>query len=171
MRLAEEDIQVSEALAEMSQGQWEGCHRSETYSGEAARLMEPDFSAPSGETLRQVEFRMVEFVNGTLPRRSDHHHHHHQHRKRSGKSRLQLMSTNHRHDDDDGSAGAAGTRVIGVFSHAVPIKCLLTGILGCGPHMSHKLCVDESSVTVLHHSWKTGWQIKKLNETAHLRLL
>lgn len=70
-----------------------------------------------------------------------------------------------------GRSSSYAPTCIGIFSHALPIKCLLTGILGCNPLMSQKICIDDSSVTVLQHSWKTGWQIKKLNDTAHLRLL
>ncbi|XP_062105346.1 uncharacterized protein LOC133816990 [Humulus lupulus] len=239
MNFAEEQIQTSDALVEMSQGHWEGCLRSEIYSAEMLSFIDnvqPDFCPPSGESLRQVEFRMVSFLNGTvlgLPEklRSDfsslhpmenqgfplHNPHtlsssiHDREgsslaaphwdmlqrqqrqgtgllRKKSGKSRLQFMTTtgdheveeeispqesNHRsslHDLSGRSSSYAPT-CIGIFSHAVPIRCLLTGILGCSPLMSHKMCIDDSSVTVLQHSWKTGWQIKKLNDTAHLRLL
>jgi hypothetical protein len=37
--------------------------------------------------------------------------------------------------------------------------------------MSQRICIDDSSVTVLEHLPRTGWQIKRLNDTAHLRLL
>ncbi|XP_059642122.1 uncharacterized protein LOC132284075 [Cornus florida] len=231
---AEDQIQSSDALSEMSMGHWEGCHRSEIYTPEMLSLMEriqPDFSAPSGESLRQVEFRMVQFLNGTvlgLPERlrSDflspnesqgftHHnsdalsnsihdrdgpspppHHwdflqrHRQGftRKKSGKSRLQFVTTTEDHEADDeissrdsknhNSLPEINVRnspsfvsAVGVFTHSVPIKCLLTGLLGCSPIMSHKICIDDSSVTVLQHSLKMGWQIKKMNDTAHLRLL
>nr|AFK47970.1 unknown [Lotus japonicus] len=60
---------------------------------------------------------------------------------------------------------------IGLFTHSVPIKCFLTGLLGCSPLMLHKFCIEDSSVTVLQHSVRTGWQIKRLNDTAHLRIL
>ncbi|CAN7040524.1 unnamed protein product [Brassica oleracea var. botrytis] len=36
--------------------------------------------------------------------------------------------------------------------------------------MTHKTCVETSSVNMLHHLWKTGWKVKWLNDTAHLRL-
>lgn len=237
MNLAEEQIQSSDALLEMSQGHWEGCHRSEIYTPEIVSLMDrfqPDFSAPSGESLRQVEFRMVQFLNGTvlgLPEKfmsdfsppSQHenqefsHHNSHTHtnsihdgdgpslpppnwdllhrnrqglsKKKSGKSRLQFVTTTGDHEADDemsprvphsqidlneinvrGSSSCVSSS-IGVFTHSVPIKCLLTGLLGCSPAMSHRICVEDSSITVLQHSWKMGWQIKRLNDTAHLRLL
>lgn len=216
----------------MSQGHWEGCLRSEIYSAEMLSFIDrvqPDFSAPSGESLRQVEFRMVDFLNGTvlgLPEklRSDfamHHQnenqgfsHHNPNaltisvhdrdghslpshwdppqkvflRKKSGKSRLRFVNSTGDHEAEDeispretnhqssvhelsGRSALYVSSCIGIFSHSVPIKCLLTGILGCSPVMSHKICIEDSSVTVLQHSWKTGWQIKRMNDTAHLRLL
>ncbi|CAK9175174.1 unnamed protein product [Ilex paraguariensis] len=236
MDFSEEQIQSSDALVELSQGHWEGCHRSEIYTPEILSLMDrlqPDFSAPSGESLRQVEFRMVQFLNGTvmglpeklrtdfsipdpnesqgfthrishthtnsihdrdgqsLPAHWDLLHRHRQGipRKKSGKSKLQFMSTTGDHEADDemsprepsnqGSIHEINVRrassfvssFIGVFTHSVPIKCLLTGLLGCSPVVSHKICIEDSSVTVLQHSWKMGWQIKRLNDTSHLRLL
>lgn len=236
----DEQIQSCEALVEMSQGHWEGCHRSDIYTPETQSLMErfqPDFSAPAGESLRQVEFRMVQFLNSTilaLPEklRSDfsppyqnenqgnsnaftnsfherdgssslpqaaHWDLLHRHKqgglakKKSGKSRLQIVTTTgggQEADDEmsprepmsqgplretttsvrSGSSSSASS-CIGVFTHSVPTKCLLTGILGCSATMSNKICIEDSSVTVLQHSWKTGWQIKRLNDTSHLRLL
>ncbi|XAR52056.1 Fructose-2,6-bisphosphate 2-phosphatase [Bertholletia excelsa] len=239
MNIEEEQIQSSEALLEMSQGHWEGCHRSEIYTSELMRLMDrfqPDFCAPSGESLRQVEFRMVQFLNGTIlglpeklrsdfspPSQSEgqefschtshilpnsthdrdgpslppphwdllHRHRHGLTKKKSGKSRLQIVTTTGDHEADDemsprepphsqtclnelnvrSSSSSCISNSIGVFTHSVPIKCLLTGLLGCSPAMSHRICVEDSSITVLQHSWKTGWQIKRLNDTAHLRLL
>ncbi|GLU18698.1 hypothetical protein SLE2022_349830 [Rubroshorea leprosula] len=242
MNFAKEQIQSSDALLEMSMGHWEGCLRSETYTADILSLIEryqPDFSAPSGESLRQVEFRMVQFLNKTLlglpekltPEFLSHHRNNIQgfslrsshsltnsvhdrdesslpaphwdtiqrHRlglskKKSGKSRLQFVSNTGDHDADDEMSPREANRqtdlndlnvrstsspylsssvfsCIGVFTHSLPIKCLVTGLLGCSPAMSHKICIEDSSVTVLQHSWKTGWQIKRLNDTTHLRLL
>lgn len=230
MNIAEERIQSSDALVEMSQGLWEGCLRSEVYTPETLSFIDrfqPDFSAPSGESLRQVEFRMVQFLNGTvlgLPEKlrsdfpsnqqneSQGFSHHNSHtltnsfhdrdgpslppaqwdllsrhrqgllRKKSGKSRLQFVTTGDHEAEDEISPRDSNhqsslqdlsgrTSCIGVFTHSLPIKCVLTGLLGCSPIMSHKICIEDSSVSVLQHSWKTGWQIKRLNDTAHLRLL
>lgn len=215
MSFPEQQIQPIDALSDMSHGQWEGCPRSEMYTPEILALidrLQPDFSAPSGESLRQVEFRMVEFLNRTLlvlpeklkpdfssPRPNNsgpqwdllHRHHRQLLRKKSGKSRLQVVVTNYPSPEDEVSSPnepsssrkssidvgpttsgvTSSSSCVGVFSHSVPIKCLLTGILGCSPVMSSKLCIEDSSVTVLQHSWRTGWQIKRLNETSHLRLL
>uniref|UniRef100_A0A1J3I5Y8 2,3-bisphosphoglycerate-dependent phosphoglycerate mutase n=1 Tax=Noccaea caerulescens TaxID=107243 RepID=A0A1J3I5Y8_NOCCA len=219
MNFPEEHVQSSDAIVEMSLGEWEGFNRSEMYTPETLSLIErcqPDFSAPSGESLRQVEFRMVQFLNGTLlglteKLRSEllpstHHnniarggfsqnlphslaasvHRPSLTRKKSGKSRFQVTNTtggdhegseeifNEQHLGDINIKSSSSSQIstcIGVFTHSLPIKCLLTGILGCSPVMTHKICVEDSSVTVLQHSWKTGWQVKRLNDTAHLRLL
>lgn len=231
LNFSEEHIQSSDALLEMSQGHWEGCHRSEIFTPETVSLMEkfqPDSSAPSGESLRQVEFRMVQFLNGTVmafrdkfrsdfsppdpgfPNRSsnnvihdpslaphnwDLQHRPRQglHKKKSGKSRLQIVTTTGDQEADDEmsprpninqpglvrdlsvrtgtGAPSLVSSCVGIFTHSTPIKCLLTGLLGCSPVMSHKICVDDSSITVLQHSWRVGWQIKRLNDTSHLRLL
>ncbi|KAL7106561.1 hypothetical protein ACP275_06G001700 [Erythranthe tilingii] len=240
LNFSEEHIQSSDALVEMSQGHWEGCHRSEILTPETLSLMEkfqPDFSAPSGESLRQVEFRMAQFLNGTVmtfhdkfrsdfspPDPSDNNpgftnrsdrdrdreggasslapHHwdllqrHRQGgipRKKSGKSRLQIVTSTGDHEADDEMSPrepnnqsrdinvrsnnttapslVVSSSCVGVFSHSTPIKCLLTGLLGCSPVMSHKICIEDSSVTVLQHSWRVGWQIKRVNDTSHLRLL
>ncbi|XVF59952.1 hypothetical protein PTKIN_Ptkin08bG0003200 [Pterospermum kingtungense] len=240
MNFAEARIQSSDAIMDLNMGHWEGCPRSEIYTPEVLSLMEryqPDFSAPSGESLRQLEFRMVQFLNETVLGLSEklrsefslhqngsrgftHHDTHaltnsvHERdvaslpppnwdmlqrqrhglsRKKSGKSRLQFVSNIGEHDADDEmsprdanhepglhdlnvrSSSPPSTSFasssVGVFTHSLPIKCLITGLLDCSPVMSHKICIEDSSVTVLQHSWKTGWQIKRLNDTAHLRLL
>lgn len=226
LKFSEEEIQSSDALLEMSHGHWEGCHRSEIFTPETISLMDrfqPDFSPPSGESLRQVEYRMVQFLNGAVmsmpekfssdfspPDQIDAHdfsshipplansvnqldsislHRHRQGlgKKKSVKSRLQIVASTGDQADDEMSprvqVNTAPIRdinsknansvssCVGIFTHAIPIKCLLTGILGCSAAMSSKICVDDSSITVLQHSWKMGWQIKRLNDTSHLRLL
>ncbi|EHA8591076.1 2,3-bisphosphoglycerate-dependent phosphoglycerate mutase [Cocos nucifera] len=225
LNFPEEQIQSTDVLLEMSQGQWEGCLWSEIYTPEMISLIDryqPDFSAPSGESIRQVEFRMIEFLNRTVVRlheklsTGDLLMHHNETRafsrhssansvqerdgphwvdlpyrlnrqgmtrKRSSKSRLQIVTTVDNDIEDDFSPrepnhgnllheeNTRNSNSIGVFTHATPIKCLLTSLLNCSPVMSHKICIDDSSVTVLQHSLRTGWRIKRLNDTSHLRLL
>jgi len=69
-----ESIGLTEAVQEMSQGQWEGRNRSEIYTPALVPIInstQPDFRAPGGESQRQVEFRMMEFLNNVvLPRAS-----------------------------------------------------------------------------------------------------
>ncbi|KAJ6319650.1 hypothetical protein OIU78_015126 [Salix suchowensis] len=230
MNFSKEQIQSSDALMDLSMGHWEGCSRSDIYTPEVQNLLEnfqPDFCAPSGESLRQVEFRMVQFLNRTVlglpeklrsdflfrhqneshgishdrdgpslppPSNWDMQHMLHRHRqclarKKSGKSRLQFVTTTGNHEGEDEispreashqhgihdlnirNSSSPVSSCVGVFTHSIPIKCLLTGILGCSPVMMRKICIEDSSVTVLQYSSKTGWQIKRLNDTAHLRLL
>uniref|UniRef100_A0ACD5WYA8 Uncharacterized protein n=1 Tax=Avena sativa TaxID=4498 RepID=A0ACD5WYA8_AVESA len=219
----EEQIQISDALTEMSHGQWEGCPKSDIYTSEMVNLMDssqPDFSAPSGESLRQVQFRMMEFLSRTvirlpekvaigdtlsqqnyakgLSRQSSTNsvqdgpswdllyrlNRHSLQRKKSGKSRLQFVISGDNETEDDFSPKdinqrhhlqetnpGSSTTSIAIFSHAIPIRCLLAGLLDCNPMMSQRICIDDSSVTVLEHSLRTGRQIKRLNDTAHLRLI
>lgn len=221
IELAEEQIQSSDALIEMSQGHWEGSVVSEIYTPEILSLMDvsqPDFSPPWGESLRQVEFRIIQFLNDTLlqqpenfrsdfaPPPSIQNHEFSQtpqwdlvqryqrqaiSKNKSRKSRLQIVTMTADHEADDemsprvpphlqnginsgkniSSFPSLSSSCIGVFTHSTPIKCLLAGLLGCNLSVSNKFCVDDSSVTWLQHSWITGWQIKRLNDTAHLRLL
>jgi hypothetical protein len=65
---------MAEAVQELSQGQWEGRMRSDIYTPAMVQMVnssQPDFRPPGGESQRQVEFRMVEFLNNVvLPRAS-----------------------------------------------------------------------------------------------------
>ncbi|CAL9168751.1 unnamed protein product [Musa hybrid cultivar] len=196
---AEEQIRLSDALFEISQGQWEGCLRSEVYSPEMVNLIDrtqPDFCAPSGESLRQVVFRMVEFLNRTvlrLPEKlavTDTSIHQNEskalsrnsssnsvqdrdgphwdllyrlnrpslQRKKSGKSRLQFVTTGDNETDEEfsprevtpGNLLPDGSRnpiiSIGIFTHAIPIKCLLTGLLDCSPAICFSSPICHSQV-------------------------
>jgi broad specificity phosphatase PhoE len=59
---------------------------------------------------------------------------------------------------------------VALFSHGMAIKCALRGLLGSDPHRTNKVCIDNSSVTVLRHSGSTGWEVQRVNDTAHLCL-
>ncbi|CAI5971279.1 unnamed protein product [Closterium sp. NIES-64] len=62
----ESRIQYSDELQELSQGTWERQPRRTIYQQGVLEQMtaaQPDFRAPGGESQRQVEFRMVEFIN------------------------------------------------------------------------------------------------------------
>ncbi|PWA98213.1 hypothetical protein CTI12_AA000270 [Artemisia annua] len=231
MNFPEHMIQASDALQDMSQGIWGGCHYSDVYTPSVVSIMErlqPDFCPPSGETLRQVEFRMMEFLNATVTCLPENLKCDFSHldsvpplpkldlstrprlgapKKKSSKSRLQMVHTSADHEADDEMTPRAPSKhrepkvfpepimeknsnnnnnhannnnshlstdlscCIGMFSHSIPIKCLVTGILGCSPTMSNKICIEDSSITVLQYSQKMGWQIKRVNDTCHLRLM
>ncbi|CAI5468547.1 unnamed protein product [Closterium sp. Yama58-4] len=65
----ESRIKYSDELQELSQGTWERQPRRSIYQQGVLEQMtaaQPDFRAPGGESQRQVEFRMVEFINSVL---------------------------------------------------------------------------------------------------------
>lgn len=67
--ISRETVELTEAVQELSQGQWEGRSRSEIYTSAVVPIMnstQPDFQAPGGESQRQVEFRMIEFLNNVV---------------------------------------------------------------------------------------------------------
>eukprot|EP01018_Ginkgo_biloba_P035167 Gb_35154 [translate_table: standard] len=227
LNISEEKLECSDALVEMSQGQWEGRHRSDIYTPDMLNIInrsQPDFCAPGGESQRQVEYRMVEFLNGRVLRRPDNFiqrdsAQYQRHiksygsqnslvqvhpiedgddatvsqwelfnrqkqlgRRKSGKSRLQFVTTGDNETADESSSREGSscrsqeqskqtTQCVGIFTHGMAIKCLLRGLLGSSPLMTHRLCIDNTSMTVLWYSFKTGWQIQRINDTAHLRLL
>lgn len=216
----QDKIEYRNELVEMSQGLWEGLRMSDVCTPELqitlanSRL---DFHPPGGESQRQVEFRMVEFVNEVLlPKvleallHKDARHFRKESKssslmqvhplqdadeartsrvvtplgqyrnlamKGSGKSRLHVAS-----NGETAAVGASSASEhkaapkpapyqVAVFSHAMSIKCLLRGLLGSDPQMTHRLSIDNTSMTVLKHSTQNGWQILRVNDTAHLRLL
>uniref|UniRef100_A0A0D6RBB5 Phosphoglycerate mutase (2,3-diphosphoglycerate-dependent) n=1 Tax=Araucaria cunninghamii TaxID=56994 RepID=A0A0D6RBB5_ARACU len=227
LKISEDKLEFSESLTEMSQGQWEGCPRSEIYTLDMLNIIEryqPDFCAPGGESQRQVEYRMVEFLNSRVLRRAENsiqrnsgqynrqfkgsasqnslmqvhpvedgddagvtqwelfNRQKQLGRRRSGKSRLQFVTTGDNESANDSSREGGSwrqsqeqnkqpTECVGIFTHGMAIKCLLRGLLGSNPLMTHRLCIDNTSMTVLWHSFRTGWQIQRVNDTSHLRLL
>ena len=57
---------------------------------------------------------------------------------------------------------------IGVFTHAMSIKCLLRGILESSPAMTHKISLENTSITRLRYE-NDGWHLITLNDYSHLR--
>eukprot|EP00250_Pteridium_aquilinum_P018020 c23897_g3_i1 orf=504-1781(-) len=227
VNFTKDKIEFADALMELSQGLWEGLRRSEIYTPELLNVMansQPDFHAPGGESQRQVEFRMIEFLNNVvLPRAVEASLHKDTkssfkkpsktnllmqvhplndvndelkvsevrtpsamgnsvlYSKGSGKSRLHRTSNDaanamvddmHVSGEQDQKALSKPTSYnVAIFSHGLAIKCLLRGVLGSDPHMTHRFNIDNTSMTVLRHSTHHGWQIQRVNDTAHLRLL
>lgn len=195
--VSEEAIQLEKDLQELSQGEWEGRERSDLYTLEMVSHMnstQPDFHAPGGESQRQVEFRMVEFLNrivtGSLvkePSLSSM-------KVSNGKNRLEdilsgaleypsqqntersrgVESTVVDHNKTNGSRTgnkfeSKGKVVrVALFSHGTAIKCMLRGILGSDSQMTYKLIIDNTSVTVLKHTSNKGWYLVGMNDTSHL---
>ncbi|WIA18626.1 hypothetical protein OEZ85_003332 [Tetradesmus obliquus] len=62
-------LQASEVLLELSQGQWEGQPRSQCYTAEALERIAADpftFAAPGGESQQELEARICAFVHRQL---------------------------------------------------------------------------------------------------------
>ena len=58
---------------EISQGLWERLHKHEVYTREHLAMvynLHQDFHAPGGESQRQVEFRMMDFINNVILNKS-----------------------------------------------------------------------------------------------------
>lgn len=223
VNFSKDKIVFADALMELSQGLWEGLRRAEVYTPELVSVIansQPDFRAPGGESQRQVEFRMIEFLNNVVLAKAMEASLFKDTKKQSktnvlmqvhplndvndegkgsevmmpsaagngvlyskgsGKSRLQVTSSDatnasvrdahNAREQDQRGASKPSSFSVAVFSHGLAIKCLLRGVLGSDPNMTHRLNIDNTSMTVLKHSTNKGWQIHRVNDTAHLRLL
>ena len=215
--ITHEKIEFNDALVELSEGSWEGRPRSHIYTPELLNIIancRSDFCPPDGESQRQVEFRMIEFLNKSILPRALAAHLHKTTRKATHKSTSRAsqaptvtsgisdrnngssarnqnrkpLAVSHsngrgrRHswmaskdssmDSEECSSNEEVPYYVALFSHEIAIKCLLQGILGSNPHLTHYgLCIDNTSMTVLRHSTYHGWQIHRMNDTSHLRLL
>ncbi|CAI5470505.1 unnamed protein product [Closterium sp. Yama58-4] len=147
-------IQEAAELQEMSAGHWEGKPRAEFFSSDAAlawmTASQPDFCYPGGESQRQVEYRMVSFLNRLATNHA-----------------TRLMSTKSSASAQEEGGKSTAKCHIGIFSHCASIKCLLRGLMGSSPHMTHKIVVDHTSSTVAF-SPATGWRLVRVNDVSHL---
>ncbi len=60
---------TSDALLEQEMGEWEGGQRADCYNEQNIKLIKADtwnFAAPGGESQRQVEERMIDFIQTTV---------------------------------------------------------------------------------------------------------
>ncbi len=58
-----------------------------------------------------------------------------------------------------------------IFGHGFSFKCLLTGILGSDPNLTHRISIDNCSITQLRYDVfgkHEGWHIIRINDHAHL---
>ncbi|KAJ7552351.1 hypothetical protein O6H91_06G051700 [Diphasiastrum complanatum] len=195
MEISEHLITCSEALQEQSQGLWEGRSRAEIYSPEMIRKinsLQPDFAAPEGESQRQVECRMLEFLATVVslnpvsaPRQFACDAKHASNTDRQACGTFEAESTGADEVFPDLSQTLTENRLLkpnlairnqhqfcaGIFLHGMAIKCLLRGILGSNPILTHTTKIDNTSVTILTYSTQTRWQVEKINDTSHLAVL
>ena len=64
-----EEIILSDQLLELDQGKWVGKNREDAYNTETRKMIKADpwnFSAPVGESQREVEERMLEFITENI---------------------------------------------------------------------------------------------------------
>lgn len=217
--ISRETVELTEAVQELSQGQWEGRSRSEIYTSAVVPIMnstQPDFQAPGGESQRQVEFRMIEFLNNVVILRASSTplKARRQRESKEHVNKIQQASTLvHPLEDMDisqakdweeadftsennfkpllgqnipnsmSSSSLSGSPddlhsdvssipyTVAVVSHGMAIKCLLRGLTGSDSQFTTRWCIDNSSVTVVRHSTRKGWEIQRVNDTSHLRLL
>lgn len=57
---------------------------------------------------------------------------------------------------------------VALFSHGTAIRCLLRGVMSWDPHLTHKVAIDNTSITLLKHTVSRGWHLVKLNDTSHI---
>ncbi|CAI5942329.1 unnamed protein product [Closterium sp. NIES-65] len=203
MGVAESMIRYADELQELSQGQWERQPRARIYQRGVLEQMvaaQPDFRAPGGESQRQVEFRMVEFVSNILfvrqhlealastpsaPPSTTHHpasappsnlpttpangNSSTPASANSSSSNLS-SSTGSAVNAQGGGAAADDVFRVAVFSHGTAIRCLVRGVLGSDPHLTHNIGIDNTSISLLRHTARKGWHLVKMNDTTHLIL-
>lgn len=59
-------------------------------------------------------------------------------------------------------------RTFAIVSHRGLIKPMISGVLGIAKPYFWKLYIDNSSISVLTHSTRTGYTLTELNRTCHL---
>jgi broad specificity phosphatase PhoE len=131
-------IQYSEQLLELSQGQWEGQLRAEMHSPQVLQAMQEqpwDFKAPGGESQREVEERLYRWLEQSL---------------------LPLVPQQE------------PPLCAWVFSHGMAIKCLTRRLLGSAPSETYKMFVENTSITQFHYRPSQGWSLRRFNDYAHL---
>ncbi|MGM9511329.1 histidine phosphatase family protein [Larkinella sp. GY13] len=56
---------------------------------------------------------------------------------------------------------------VGIVTHGMAIKCLLRKILDSSPAMTHKIQLNNTSLTILRYT-HSDWHIERVNDYSHL---
>lgn len=131
------NIVLSDALLELSQGDWEGCLRTEIYTPEVINQINVDnwnFKAPNGESQRDVETRVVDWI-------------------------LKHILDPYKGED----------KTIAIFGHGIAIKCFLRWMLGYEARMTHKIWIENTSLTICKYNKEKGWFLEGMNDYSHLK--
>ncbi len=138
----EKQILLDERLREYSAGKWLGKNLEDTvFSDENIKRssnLNMNFLFPGGESLSQVESRMVGWLNSEFL---------------CNEEKLEKHSNKEVH--------------IAVFSHGQAIKSLLHNIMGFDSSITMKLSVNNTSISQVQFT-EYGWFIKFINDYSHL---
>jgi broad specificity phosphatase PhoE len=138
MRFPVDELQEVPEIMEFSQGDWENRLRSDVYTS---------------ETLRYINTKGPLFVppNGESLAMTEY--------RVSGWLLNQVL-----HNPDYLNRKLA----IGVFSHAMVIKCLMHFIMGFNDRLIHRIGLGNTGVCIVRFN-KDGWHVDTLNDTSHLQ--
>lgn len=160
----QKSIVESPEVLEICQGEWTGQERDVVYDEAFIERVErekcflrppgvsvgdalPGGSPPPGESQWDVECRVAAFVEG-------------------------LLSSSFPEGSPDGAAGGVRQTTVAVFMHGVAIKAFLRRAMGASSTFAVHSCCDNTSITEL--VYKTGyhnlhgWQVVRMNDSAHL---
>ncbi|MCB9359258.1 histidine phosphatase family protein [Candidatus Woesearchaeota archaeon] len=135
-----ENIILNDDLQELDRGDWQGKDREMTYTSHIKEQFEVNpqhFKPPNGESHKEVEDRMVDFLD-------------------------QIVI------DYQISKKQIPSKIIGIYSHGMAIKCLLRGILDIDPKMTWKIQTSNASITRIKYK-QNGWYINCINESSYLK--
>ena len=140
------DIELTEALTELSQGDWEGSHRDKIYTESQLRhinTMGHLFTPPGGESQRMVERRVSNWLEDRI-------------------------TNNHEVINNLEAREAKRTLNIVVVSHAITLKCLFHYILRFSDRFIYRFQIDNCSLSRFIFC-RDGWFIHSVNDSHHLR--
>lgn len=144
-------IQISDKLREYDPGNWLGKPFSEFQDKEweEHESLNIDYKFEGGESLRQVESRMMEWLTSNFTC-NDH-----------------ILN---RWRDPELKEKKLDPINVFVFSHGQAIKSLLHGIMGFNSSLITKIAIENTSVSSVSFS-KYGWFINYINNNSHLNLV
>jgi len=62
-----------------------------------------------------------------------------------------------------------GKRTVGIFGHGIAIKCFLRWMLGYEARMTHKIWIENTSLTICKYNREKGWFLDAMNDYSHLK--
>jgi len=164
-----ERIVYDETVVEQSQGSWERRSRQEVYTEEVMARMNSEnweWAAPGaspidgaqGESQRDVEARMVAFVEGCLSAPDDP---------------ALCAAPPEANAPINTVIEKADFHTVAIFTHGMAIKCLLRALEQSSPSVTHKRIITNTSITEVKYSIANGgaggWFVECVNDASHLQ--